>query len=211
MTTQIGYARVSKADGSQVHDLQRDALIAAGVDPNHIYEDAASGRRDRRPGLDACVKALRAGDTLVVWKLDRLGRDLRHLVMLVDDLTRRNIGFKVLAGEGAAIDTGTANGRLIFGIFAALAEFERELIAERTRAGLASARARGRHGGRPFKMTPAKLRLAQAAMGKPETKVAELCAELGVTRQTLYRHVTPDGQIRPDGQKLLARKTRAHP
>ncbi|PNP96710.1 transposon DNA-invertase [Sphingobium sp. SA916] len=207
----MGYARVSKADGSQVHDLQRDALIAAGVDPNHIYEDAASGRRDRRPGLDACVKALRAGDTLVVWKLDRLGRDLRHLVMLVDDLTRRNIGFKVLAGEGAAIDTGTANGRLIFGIFAALAEFERELIAERTRAGLASARARGRHGGRPFKMTPAKLRLAQAAMGKPETKVAELCAELGVTRQTLYRHVTPDGQIRPDGQKLLARKTRAHP
>ncbi|MFD1960670.1 recombinase family protein [Novosphingobium panipatense] len=205
MTTHIGYARVSKADGSQVHDLQRDALIAAGVDPDHIYEDAASGRRDRRPGLDACVKALRAGDTLVVWKLDRLGRDLRHLVTLVDDLTRRNIGFKVLAGEGASIDTGTANGRLIFGIFAALAEFERELIAERTRAGLAS-RARGRHGGRPFKMTPAKLRLAQAAMGKPETKVAELCAELGITRQTLYRHVTPDGQIRRDG--LLARKAR---
>ncbi len=114
----------------------------------------------------------------------------------------------MLAGEGASIDTTTANGRLIFAIFAGLAEFERELIVERTRAGLASARARGRHGGRPFKMTPAKLRLAQAAMGKPETKVAELCAELGVTRQTLYRHVTPKGEIRPDGEKLLQRKGR---
>lgn len=204
----IGYARVSKSDGSQVHDLQRDALAAAGVEPGHIYEDSASGRRDSRPGLDACVKALRPGDTLVVWKLDRLGRDLRHLVTLVDDLTKRGVGLKVLAGEGASIDTGTANGRLIFGIFAALAEFERELIAERTRAGLAAARARGRHGGRPYKMTPAKLRLAQAAMGKPETVVADLCAELGIARQTLYRHVTPDGQIRPDGEKLLMRKMR---
>lgn len=206
--TQIGYARVSKADGSQVHDLQRDALVAAGVDPEHIYDDAASGRLDKRPGLDACLKALRRDDTLVIWKLDRLGRDLRHLVNTVGDLTKRGIGLKVLAGEGASIDTTTANGRLIFAIFAGLAEFERELIVERTRAGLESARARGRHGGRPFKMTTAKLRLAQAAMGKPETKVAELCAELGITRQTLYRHVTPKGEIRPDGEKLLARKAR---
>ena len=172
-----------------------------------------TGRRhDRpprwRPGLGACLKALRRDDTLVIWKLDRLGRDLRHLVNTVGDLTERGIGLKVLAGEGASIDTTTANGRLIFAIFAGLAEFERELIVERTRAGLASARARGRHGGRPFKMTPAKLRLAQAAMGKPETKVAELCAELGVTRQTLYRHVTPKGEIRPDGEKLLQRKGR---
>ena len=202
------YARISKADGSQVHDLQRDALVAANVDPEHIYEDAASGRLDKRPGLDACLKALRRDDTLVIWKLDRLGRDLRHLVNTVGDLTKRGIGLKVLAGEGASIDTTTANGRMIFAIFAGLAEFERELIVERTRAGLESARARGRHGGRPFKMTPAKLRLAQAAMGKPETKVAELCAELGVTRQTLYRHVTPKGEIRPDGEKLLARRSR---
>jgi DNA invertase Pin-like site-specific DNA recombinase len=184
--------------------------VAAGVDPAHIYEDAASGRRDTRPGLDACLKALRRDDTLVVWKLDRLGRDLRHLVNLVGGLTKRGIGLKVLAGEGASIDTTTANGRLIFAIFAGLAEFERELIVERARAGLASARARGRHGGRPFKMTAAKLRLAQAAMGKPETKVAELCAELGVTRQTLYRHVTPKGEIRPDGEKLLGRTIAKH-
>ncbi|WP_132449539.1 MULTISPECIES: recombinase family protein [unclassified Rhizobium] len=206
MTAMIGYARVSKADGSQVHDLQRDALIKAGVEVDNVYEDSASGKQDDRPGLAACLKALRAGDTLAVWKLDRLGRDLRHLVNLVDDLTKRNIGLKVLAGEGASIDTSTANGRLVFGIFAALAEFERALIIERTKAGLAAARARGRNGGAPFKMTPAKVRLAQAMMGKPETKVADLCAELGITRQTLYRFVSPKGELRGDGERLLGRK-----
>ena len=206
MTTLIGYARVSKADGSQVHDLQRDALTKAGVDPGRIYEDAASGRRDVRPGLEACLKALRAGDTLAVWKLDRLGRDLRHLVNLVGDLTRRGVGLKVLSGEGASIDTTTANGRLVFAIFAGLAEFERELIVERTKAGLQAARARGRRGGRPYKMTPAKLRLAQAAMGQPETKVGDLCAELGITRQTLYRFVSPTGELRDDGKKMLERR-----
>ena len=209
MTALIGYARVSKADGSQVHDLQRDALIRAGVEADNVYEDSASGKIDDRPGLAACLKALRPGDTLVVWKLDRLGRDLRHLVNLVDDLTKRNVGLKVLAGEGASIDTSTANGRLVFGIFAALAEFERALIIERTKAGLAAARARGRNGGAPFKMTPAKLRLAQATMGKPETKVADLCAELGITRQTLYRFVGPKGELRADGAKLLDRRKRS--
>ena len=109
----------------------------------------------------------------------------------------------MLTGQGAAIDTTTAAGKLVFGIFAALAEFERELISERTVAGLASARARGRKGGRPYKMTPAKLRLAAASMGKADTKVAELCKELGITRQTLYRHVSPNGQLRPDGRRLL--------
>jgi DNA invertase Pin-like site-specific DNA recombinase len=202
----IGYMRVSKADGSQTLDLQRDALHAAGIDPAHLYEDHASGKRDDRPGLDACLKALRRGDTLVTWKLDRLGRDLRHLVNLVHDLNVRGVGLRVLAGQGANLDTTTANGRLVFGIFAALAEFERELIAERTRAGLASARARGRNGGRPHKMTAAKLRQAQAAMGQKETKVGELCRELGVTRQTLYRHVDPAGALRVDGERLLSRK-----
>ena len=164
---QLGYMRVSKMDGSQTTDLQRDALLAAGIELDRIYEDHASGKRDDRPGLEACLKALRAGDTLTTWKLDRLGRDLRHLVNTVHDLTKRGIGLKVLTGQGANIDTTTVNGRLVFGIFAALAEFERELIIERTKAGLASARARGRNGGRKPKMTPAKLRLAQAAMGHP--------------------------------------------
>jgi DNA invertase Pin-like site-specific DNA recombinase len=200
----VGYMRISKADGSQVTDLQRDALLAAGVAPPHIYEDAISGKREDRPGLSACLKALREGDTLVVWKLDRLGRDLRHLVNTVHDLTKRGIGFKVLTGHGATIDTISANGRMVFGIFAALAEFERELIVERTKAGMAAARARGRNGGRPYKMTKAKLRLAMVAMGQPETKISELCAELGITRQTLYRHVDPKGRLRPDGEKLLS-------
>ncbi|WP_374818227.1 recombinase family protein, partial [Brucella grignonensis] len=109
----------------------------------------------------------------------------------------------------ASIDTSTANGRLVFGIFAALAEFERALIIERTKAGLEAARARGRNGGAPFKMTPAKLRLAQAAMGDPETKVADLCLELGISRQTLYRFVSPTGELRLDGQRLLGRRARA--
>jgi DNA invertase Pin-like site-specific DNA recombinase len=199
----IGYMRVSKTDGSQVLNLQRDALLHAGIEPGHLYGDMASGKRDDRPELAACLKALRPGDTLVVWKLDRLGRDLRHLINTVHDLTQRGIGFKVLTGHGASIDTTTPSGKLVFGIFAALAEFERELISERTKAGLASARARGRKGGAPFKMTAAKLRVAMAVMGRPETKVSDLCRDLGVTRQTLYRHVGPDGSIRKDGQKLL--------
>lgn len=177
----IGYARVSKADGSQTTDLQRDALLSAGVDPEQLYEDKASGTKEDRPQLVACLKALRSGDTLIVWKLDRLGRDLRHLVNVVHDLTERGIGLKVLTGQGAAIDTTTASGKLVFGIFAALAEFERELISERTKAGLTSARARGRKGGRPYKMTPAKIRLAMASMGQPGTNVGDLCKELGVT------------------------------
>ncbi|MFM9274366.1 recombinase family protein [Pseudarthrobacter sp. NKDBFgelt] len=201
----VGYMRVSKADGSQTTDLQRDALIAAGMGPDPLYEDRASGKKDDRPQLAACLKALRQGDTLVVWKLDRLGRDLRHLVNIVHDLTERGIGLRVLTGQGAAIDTTTASGKLVFGIFAALAEFERELISERTLAGLASARARGRKGGRPYKMTAAKVRLARASMGQPDTKVGDLCKELGITRQTLYRHVSPTGELRPDGIKLLSR------
>lgn len=202
----IGYMRVSKADGSQTLDLQRDALLAAGVGEGQIYEDKASGKTDARPGLDALKKALREGDTLVVWKLDRLGRSLRDLVNTVHDLAQRGVGFKVLTGHGATIDTTTPSGKLVFGIFAALAEFERELISERTKAGLASARARGRKGGAPYKMTAPKLRLATAAMAQPETHVGDLCKELGITRQTLYRHVGPDGALRKDGHKLLEEK-----
>lgn len=199
----IGYMRVSKVDGSQSLDLQRDSLVQAGVDPNNIYEDLASGKRDDRPGFAACLKALRRGDTLVVWKLDRLGRDLRNLVNTVHDLTVRDIGVKVLTGHGASIDTTTPAGKMVFGIFAALAEYERELTIERTVAGLSAARARGRVGGRPPKMTKAKLRLAVAAMSQPGTKVGELCRELGITRSTLYRHVGPDGTLRTEGRKLL--------
>ena len=138
----IGYVRVSKTDGSQSLDLQRDALRAVGIDAVNLYHDFASGGRDDRPGLDSCLRALRMGDVLVVWKLDRLGRNLAHLVNTVQNLSARSVGLRVLAGQGAQIDTTTAAGRLVFGIFAALAEFERELIRERTVARLKAARAR---------------------------------------------------------------------
>ena len=122
----IGYARVSKADGSQSLDLQRDALRTAGVDAVHVYHDVASGVRDDRPGLDSCLRALRTGDVLVVWKLDRLGRSLAHLVNAVQDLSGRGVGLRVLTGQGAQIDTTTAAGRFVFGIFAALAMAHRD-------------------------------------------------------------------------------------
>lgn len=199
----IGYARVSKADGSQSVDLQLDELIANGVSKKHIYVDHASGKKDDRPGLEGCLKALRKGDTLLVWKLDRLGRNLTHLVKLIDELHEREVELKVLKGEGASIDTTTATGKLVFGIFAALAEFERELISERTRAGLNAARARGRTGGRRHTMTPAKVNLAAAAMSNKETVVNDLCRELEITRQTLYRYVSPAGKLRESAKQLL--------
>ena len=170
----LGYIRVSKADGSQFLDLQKDALIAAGVSQDRLYEDLASGRFDDRPGLTSCLKALQPGNTLVIWKLDRLGRSLKHLVSIIDSLNNRQIGLKVLTGQGANIDTTTPHGMMIFGIFAVLAEFERELIAERTKAGLAAARARGRLGGWPRKMDITTLQIAMSAMSNPQSIASEV-------------------------------------
>jgi DNA invertase Pin-like site-specific DNA recombinase len=199
----IGYARVSKSDGSQVLDLQHDALAEAGVEASRIYEDLASGRKDDRPGLTTCLKALQPGNTLVVWKLDRLGRDLKHLVGLVDMLNQRQVGLQVLAGTGAQIDTTTANGRLVFGIFAALAEFEGAVIRERTKAGLTAARARGRVGGRPRKMTATTLKMAMTAMADPGTSPKEVARRLGITTTTLYTYVNGDGSLKESGQRTL--------
>lgn len=199
----IGYARVSKADGSQSLDLQRDALNAAGVADDQIYTDQASGKNDKRPGLEACLKALRKDDVLVIWKLDRLGRSLHHLVKTASGFSDRGIGLKVLTGQGAQIDTTTAAGRLSFGIFASLAEFESELIRERTMAGLQAARARGRKGGRKFALSKAQVRMAQAAMANRDTSVSTLCKELGVRPVTLYRYVDPNGGLRDYGKRVL--------
>ena len=199
----IGYARVSKADGSQILDLQRDALLKVGVESDRLYEDQASGRRDDRPGLKACLKALQPGNTLTVYRLDRLGRDLKHLVSLVDELRERQVGLRVLAGAGAEIDTSTANGRLVFGIFASLAEFERELIAERTRAGLAAARARGRSGGRPRKMDRELLKMASNAMADKSSKACDVARRLGITTTTLYMYVNGDGSLKETGQRIM--------
>jgi len=197
----IGYARISKADGSQMLDMQIDCLIQAGVTTENIYTDTLSGSIDDRPGLISCLKALRGGDMLVLWKLDRLGRNLRHLIDTVDDLGKRGIGIKTLSGQ--AVDTSTNEGKLFFRIFASLAEYERDLIRERTRAGLRAARARGRVGGRPHSMTKNKLLVAASAMKSSSTSVKELCAELGITKPTLYRYVSPEGEIREVGNRLL--------
>lgn len=199
----IGYMRVSKHDGSQNLDLQRDALIEAGVDKNRIYYDMASGKNDARPGLTECLKALQPGNTLVVWKLDRLGRDLKSLITTIDELRQKNIGFKVLTGQGAQINTTTPNGRLVFGIFAVLAEFERELIIERTKAGLQAARARGRMGGRPRKMDVSSLRIAIAAMSDPKSIASEVAKKLNITTATLYSYVNGDGSLKQRGKLLL--------
>ena len=192
MTAMIGYARVSKADGSQLHDLQRDALITAGVLPDHIYEDSASGRRDDRPGLEACVKALRAGDTLAVWKLDRLGRNTRHVLEVIDQLTKHGIGFRSVT-EG--ITTEGAMGRAMLTIMSAFAELERDTMVERTRAGLASAAANGRKGGRPHKLDEAQAARARELRGKGMT-ATEVGKVLGCSRATVYRYLAADAQVR---------------
>ena len=139
----------------------------------------------------------------MIWKLDRLGRNIRHLMEVVDDLNKRGVGFKVL--QGAPIDTTTSQGKLVFTIFAGLAEFERDVIRERTIAGLAAARARGRNGGRASVFTPSKLRRAQAAMASRDTSVTALCEELGVSKTALYRNLTADGQLTENGKRVMAK------
>ena len=201
----IGYARVSKSDNSQVLDLQIDALTNSGVKEENIYSDKISGSKDERPGLENCLKALREDDILVVYKLDRLGRNLKHLIQTVEDLTKRKIGFKVLSGQGVNIDTTTPAGKMIFSIFGALAEFERELIRERTIAGITAARARGRMGGRKFNLTKAQVRLAEASMKNRDTSVTELCKELKITRATLYKYISPTGELRDYAKRVLER------
>ncbi len=201
----IGYARVSKADNSQVLDLQIDALTNAGLNEENIYTDKISGSKDERPGLENCLKALRENDVLVVYKLDRLGRNLKHLIQTVEDLTNRKIGFKVLSGQGVNIDTTTPAGKMIFSIFGALAEFERELIRERTIAGIQAARARGRMGGRKFVLSKAQIRLAQAAMINRDTSVSELCKELKITRACLYQYISPTGELRDNAVRVMER------
>jgi len=199
----IGYARISKADDSQSLDLQIDALNEVGIDKKYIYSDRISAVKDKRPGLENCLKALRKGDTLIVWKLDRLGRNLKNLIEIIEDLNKREVEFKVLTGEGVNLDTTSPAGKMIFSIFGAFAEFERELNRERTLAGLKAARARGRKGGRKFQLTKAQVRLAEAAMKNRDTSVSDLCKELKITRPTLYKYVAPNGELREFGKKVL--------
>jgi DNA invertase Pin-like site-specific DNA recombinase len=178
----IGYARVSTDE--QNLDLQLSALNAAGCE--QIYTDKVSGTKATRPGLTEALSHLRAGDTLVVWRLDRLGRSLRHLIDTVTDLQEREIGFKSLT---EAIDTTTSGGKLVFHIFGALAEFEREIIRERTKAGLTAARARGKTGGRPKALTEKQVEMLRHLAADKERSIKDICKTLGISRKTFYRYV----------------------
>ncbi|GAA1993606.1 recombinase family protein [Terrabacter lapilli] len=176
----VGYARVSTLE--QDAALQRDALQSAGC--QRIFTDTASGKLEHRPALDAMLDQLRPGDTVVVWRLDRLGRSLRHLIDTVQTLESRGVAFHSLTEN---IDTSTPGGKLIFHVFGALAEFERDLIRERTMAGLAAARARGRSGGRPTVWTPEKLRVARDMYESKEHDIAAIARVVGVSRASVYR------------------------
>jgi DNA invertase Pin-like site-specific DNA recombinase len=178
----LGYARVSTHD--QTLALQQDALTKAGC--SKIFTDTASGAQTERKGLDEALNYVRKGDTLVVWRLDRLGRSLPHLITTMTDLEERGIGFKSLTEN---IDTTTSGGKLIFHIFGALAEFERNLIRERTQAGLAAARERGRIGGRPKALTPRQIRIAHSLYDDPKNSIQEICQTLKISKATLYRNI----------------------
>ena len=176
----VGYARVSTED--QNLDMQRDALAKAGCE--RVFEDKASGARDDRPGLADALSHVRKGDTLVVWKLDRLGRSIRSLIDFTEDLRARGVEFQSL---NDSINTTTASGRFFFHVMAALAQMEREMIRERTRAGLAASRARGRKGGRKPKLTPQQVCQARKLLADPNTTIKEVAAGFGVDRGTIYR------------------------
>jgi DNA invertase Pin-like site-specific DNA recombinase len=193
---QIGYARVSTYD--QTLNLQRDALTQAGC--TRIFTDTASGVKAERKGLEEALSYIRAGDTLVVWRLDRLGRSLSDLIATMTMLEGRKIGFKSLTEN---IDTTTSGGKLIFHIFGALAEFERNLIRERTQAGLAAARARGKKGGRPKALTQRQLGIARELYEKRHP-IAEICRTLRISKATLYRALNKGNRNQQPGSSTDA-------
>jgi DNA invertase Pin-like site-specific DNA recombinase len=178
----IGYARVSTAD--QTLDLQKDALEKAGC--TKIFTDTACGAKAERTGLDEALNYVRSGDTLVVWRLDRLGRSLTHLIATITGLSDQHIGFKSVTEN---IDTTSSGGKLVFHIFGALAEFERDIIRERTQAGLTAARARGRKGGRPKALTPKKAQQLRTLYNDKTNTIDEICRTLNISRATLYRYI----------------------
>lgn len=180
----VGYERVSTDD--QTVDLQHDALVNAGCEK--FFSDKMTGVKFDRPGLTECLNFLREGDVLVVWRLDRLGRSLKDLIEIIDTLESRKIGFKSVQ---ESLDTTTSGGRLVFQIFGAIAEFEKNLIRERTKAGLASARARGRKGGRQQKLTPQQIEIGKSLSLDPSRTVISICKHLGISKQTYYRYIAP--------------------
>lgn len=177
----IGYARCSLADDRQTLDHQIDALTAAGVDPRHIFQDRASGARDNRPGLRACLDFLKPGDSLISVRLDRIGRSLPHLLQTIETLRQRDVAIRSLS---EAIDTSTAAGELTLHLFMSLAQFERSLVKERVAQGVEAARRRGRFGGRPRRMTQEAIDVARGLLGQ-NMSVSAVARSLGVPRTTL--------------------------
>ena len=201
----VGYVRVSSADERQSVDLQHDALLSAGVDERQLFSDKASGARDDRPGLQACLDYLKAGDVLVVWKLDRLGRSLPHLLAIVADLKARAVAFRSLTEQ---MDTTTPHGELLFSIFGALAQYERALTRERVIAGLAAARRRGRKGGRPPALDLEKVEQIIAALEGNASK-ASVCRTFKVPRSTLIDTLARIGWTGPGGKTTTKGKRSA--
>lgn len=200
----LGYILASKRDRGDTLALQLNALREAGVERRRIYKDVIHSRQDAHPGLTACLEALQSGDTLVLWKLDRLGQTLRHLVGTVETLRCRGVQLKVLTGAGARIDTTTFNGGVIFGVFAALAEVERELVSERSQPGRTAARAQGRMAGRPRKVGRTMMSAMMAGMSEPGAEAAEVARRLGIGMRTLYTYVNGDGSPKAAGAAILA-------
>lgn len=199
----VGYARVSTLD--QNLDLQRDALLSAGCEK--VFTDIASGIQDGREGLKETLNYLRPGDTLIVWKLDRLSRTLSHLIETVNTLATKSISFCSLQEN---LDTTTSSGKLIFHLFGALAEFERELIRERTRAGLKAARIRGHKGGRPRKLNIAQIKMAKLLISEGSTSVTEICRTLGISRSTLYRRLENNNCLPPPTDSTETEAEKSH-
>jgi len=186
MGRKIGYARVSTND--QELNLQIDALLKEGCEKSLIFQDQISGVKSIRPGLDKCIETLSPGDTLIVWRLDRLGRSMSHLINLIESLSEKGIGFKSI--QDGAIDTTTASGELMFNVFGALAQFERRLIQERTNAGLEAARARGKKGGRPKTgINNPKVQMAKQMHQNNSLSIESICGSLSISRATFYRYL----------------------
>ena len=194
----VGYMRVSTADGSQKLDMQETALIEAGVSPDKIYSDMASGASDDREGLKYLLKSLNPGDTVVVWKLDRLGRNVKYLVNVIDELIKKNVSLEILTGACHGVNMTTPEGRMFFHMAATFAQLERDLIRERIIAGIAEAKRRGRKSGRKFKFSNADIDTAYHLIkaGVPKKEIAR---RFNVTVQTIFNYFTPDGEIKQRG------------
>ena len=191
----VGYMRVSTADGSQKFDMQETALLEAGVSPNKIYSDMASGASEDREGLKYMLKSLNPGDTVVVWKLDRLGRNVKYLVNIIDELIKKNVHLEILTGACHGVNMTTPEGRMFFHMAATFAQFERDLIRERIVAGIAEAKRRGRRSGRKFKFSKADIDTMQHLI-KDGVPKAEVARRFKMTIQTLFNYFTPDGEIK---------------